>query len=600
MALRTFLRIVALALATVPLTFLLWDVAGPLPLLAGVGLLALTMGHLALLAGGQNATRWQLRYQLGPGDSTERLEELLRFLAQRTSHFVVEANARGLFLELPPAFDRYVEAQFPKALPELRLATDGSPSESPTSGSSVFSVGPLSSDLLRWATEGKGRQMRLHIHQGPYATVLAQTNGDRPPGRWLRVCIPRRFWQRCPIWDELSTNVRLSSLFPLAGDGVPYSSRSRLLQLVPPEDYAPDPAGRSLGQSTDGRSLTLSHAIPLFTVGAPPPFLVRQAIEDLEVGRTVVVLSPHRRVLEQIARGAGDVPIHWLDTRESRRSAHLAIVSAEEWETAEVETVLQAMQAFLADVGVSVDLPAVGGFTHRLLHALAALARQTAEDLTFTDLHAVSQSTQALRAFLSAAPGETACGLLAQLDDDGGYVQAVTILSAIHTALKPLEVGALRALCQPPFLSFRQVLNQKALILVPMTDDDFPEQDRLLGAMLDLTVNRVLTSREDKALSLHLHDPHSYCQDKGQRWIDLAREDVRLSLLLDFHDPDARSQLSDGQHVGQAVFRFSEALASGLIAEWGVPASAVELRELPAGTAIAQLPGMVVALKVGQ
>jgi hypothetical protein len=600
MALRTFFRLLALALPTAPLTFLLWDVTGPLPLLAGLGLLALVLGHLALLAGGQNVTRWQLRYQLGPRDGTDRLEELLRFLVQRTSHFVLEADARGLFLELPPAFDRYVEAQFPRALSELKLSKADGPAAPLTGGAFFLSVGPLSSDLLRWATEGEGRQVRLHVHQGPYATVLARTDSDRPPGRWLRLRMPRRFWQRWPLWDELSAGISLSSLFPQAGDGAPYSSRSRLLQLVPPEDYIPDLAGRSLGQSIDGRPLTLSHAISLFTVGAPPPFLVRQALDDLEVGRTVVVLSPHRRVLEQIARGASEVPTHWLDTRESRRSAHLAIVSAEEWETVEIDKVVDVAQTFLADLGVNVDLPAVGGFTHRLLRALAELARDTGQDLTFTDLYAVSQSTQALRAFLSGAPGEMARGLLAQLDDDGGYVQAVTVLSAIRTALKPLEAGALNALCQPPFLSFRQLLNEKALILVPMTNDDFPEQDRLLSAMLDLSLNRVLTSGEYMALSLHLHDPHLYRRDEGRRWIDLAPDDARLSLLLDVHDPGVYSQILDGQKAAQVVFRFPESLASGLVAKWGLPASAAELRELPAGTAIARLPGMVVALKVGQ
>lgn len=600
MALRTFLRLLALALATIPLSFLLWDVTGPLPLLAGLGLWGLVLGHLALLAGGENVTRWQLRYQLGPGDGTDRLEDLLLFLAQRTGHFVVEANSGGLFLELPPAFDRYVEAQFPKALPELRLSKDGGQVAGQPGGSFFLSVGPLGAHLLRWATEGSNRQVRLHVHQGPHATVIAWTNGVRPPGRWIRVRMPRRFWQRWPLWDELSRGVRLGSLFPQAGDGDVHCSRSRLLQLAPPTDYRPDLMGRHLGQSTDGRPLTLRRAIPLFTAGAPPSFLVRQALDDLGVGRTVVVASPHRRVLEQIERGAGDIPIYWLDPQDSRKSAHLPIVSAEEWADAEVETILHATQTFLAGLGVSVDLPAVRGFTHRLLHTMAGVARQTEQNLTFIDLYAVSRSTQALRAFLTDAPGEVARGLLTQLDDDGGYVQAVTVLSAIRTALKPLEAAALQALCQPPFLNACQVLGQNALLLVPMTNTDFPEQDRLLSAMLDLALHRILSTGEEMTLSVHLHDPHLYRHDEGQRWMDVVRDDARLSLSLDLHNPDARTQVSDGQHTGQAIFRFSEALAASLIAEWGLPASAAELRELPAGTAIARLPGMVVTLKVSQ
>ena len=169
----------------------------------------------------------------------------------------------------------------------------------------------------------------------------------------------------------------------------------------------------------------------------------------------MVVVSPHRRVLEQIEREAGDVPIYWLDPQNSRGSVHLPIVSAEEWGAIDVETVIQVAQAFLAGFGLDVELPTVGAFTRRLLQALATSTWQAGLDFSFTDLYAVSQGTQALRAFLAdvqGMAGEPGAQLLVYLDDDAGYVQAVTLLSAIRTALKPLGTGPLHTLCQPPFL----------------------------------------------------------------------------------------------------------------------------------------------------
>jgi len=286
----------------------------------------------------------------------------------------------------------------------------------------------------------------------------AQTDGDCPPGRWLR--LPRllsRLWRHLPVWDELAVGagIRLSSLFPPTGDGAVYSSQSRLLQLVPPDDYHPTECGRDLGQTADDRPLTLGRNFPLTTIGAPSSFLVQQALDDLEAGRTVVVVSPHRRVLEQIEREAGDVPIYWLDPQNSRGSVHLPIVSAEEWGAIDVETVIQVAQAFLAGFGLDVELPTVGAFTRRLLQALATSTWQAGLDFSFTDLYAVSQGTQALRAFLAdvqGMAGEPGAQLLVYLDDDAGYVQAVTLLSAIRTALKPLGTGPLHTLCQPPFL----------------------------------------------------------------------------------------------------------------------------------------------------
>ncbi len=171
-----------------------------------------------------------------------------------------------------------------------------------------------------------------------------------------------------------------------------------------------------------------------------------------------------------------------------------------------VETVVEATETFLADLGVDLALPPVGAFCQHLIRALASSARHADQDLTFTDLYAVSRSTQALRAFLMdvhSLSSPDAQELLAQLDDDAGYVQAVTILSAIRTALGPLEAGPLRALSQPPFLNVNQFLSERSLLLVPMTDTDFPRHDRLLSAMLDLTLNRILATQPHPSLSAH-------------------------------------------------------------------------------------------------
>jgi hypothetical protein len=412
----------------------------------------------------------------------------------------------------------------------------------------------------------------------------------------------RRLWHRLPLWDDLSLGIQLGSLFPPTDDVTVYSSRSRLHQLVPPDDYLADPAadggGRLLGESTDGRPLTLGYDVPLFTVGAPAAFLAQQVLADLEAGWAVIVVSPHRSVLDRIARQADGTPIHWLDPQNSHRSTHLPVVSAEEWETEDNQSAVVVMQTFLADLGVDLALPPVGAFCQHLIRALASSARHADQDLTFTDLYAVSRSTQALRAFLMDvhSPGSPdAQELLAQLHKDAGYVQAVTILSAIRTALGPLEAGPLRALSQPPFLNVNRFLSERSLLLVPMTDTDFPRHDRLLSAMLDLTLNRILTTRRHPNLSLHLHDPHLYREDHGQRWIDVTQRDPHLSLLLDIQQPD-RYRPREGSQV---VFRCSDALASSLIDDWHLPASIADLAELPAGIAVARLPGMVVTLKVG-
>ena len=601
MSLRNLIRLLAACAASVPVTLLTWKTTGPWPLLGSLAGLLLTVGYLALLAGGGDLTRWHLRYHLEPGTDTERLEATLRYLVDRAGHLVIEASWEGLFLELPQALDRYVEAQLPRALPELRLSRDDNGMRK--AGRSFFlSVGPLGSDLLRWAAEGEERKVRLHVRQGPFATLTVQTNERPSTGRWVRLPLAgklRRIWQGLPVWDELSAGVRLSSLFPPTTDGSAYSSRSRLMQLVPPAEYHPDCEGRLLGNSGDGRPLALGYQVPLFTVSTPGTFLVQQALQDLGGGRTVVIVSPHRRILEHLARQAHGTATYWLDPQSSYRSAHLAIVAAEEWAHEGIEAVVDGTQTFLADLGLEVHLPAVGSFTGHLIRALAQTAQQSRNDLPFSDLYLVSQSTQALRSFLAEAgdlAGDSGRELLTLLDADAGYVQAVTILSALRTALRPLAAGPIQSLCVEPFLDPSQILTGPSLLLAPMTDTDFPENDHLLSAMLDLTLSRLLSGGEELRVSLHLHEPHLYRTERGQRWIDVARQAPRLSLLVDTQESEAYPVREEGPK-GEIVFRCTEALASRLVADWQLPISPAELMELPPNTAIARLQGMTVAMK---
>jgi hypothetical protein len=601
MSLRNLIRLLAACATALPVTLLTWNATGGWSLLGGLAGLLLTVGYLALLAGEGDLTRWQLRYHLEPGADTERLEATLLYLVDRAGYLVLEASAEGLFLELPQALDRYVEAQLPRALPELRLSRDENAMQ-PAGRSFFLHVGPLSSDLLRWATEGDGRRVRVHFRQGAYATMTLKADRQPPLSRWVRLPLPKRLmriWQRMPVWDELSAGVQASRLFPPTYDGSAFSSRSRLLQLVPPSSYQTDADGRLLGESGRGQPLAVSYRVPLFTAGAPGAFLVQQALQDLNRGWTTIVISPHRRVLEQMARQARGRVIHWLDPQSSYRSSHIAIVSAEEWSGSDVETVVSTTQTFLADLGLDVHLPAIASFTGHLIRALATTAQRTANDLPFTDLYLVSQRAQALRSFLAQAgdlAGESGRELLTLLDGDAGYVQAVTILSAVRTALKPLGTGPFRGLCVEPFLNPRQDLRGPSLLLVPMTDADFPEHNRLLSAMLDLTLSRILVDNKDLRLSLHLHEPHLHRADRGQRWIETAQQDPRLSLLMDTQEVEAYP-VREEEPKGEIVFLCTEALASMLVADWQLPVSPAELMELPPNTAVTRLPGMIVALK---
>ncbi len=603
MSLRILICLLTLALVCLPLSIPLWNTAGPWILLAGPGLVLLTLGYLALTKGGPSLSRWQLRYYLPacppereetdldgkvPELSRDRLEDTLNYLVARSSHLVLEGRAEGLFLELPEAFDRYVEAQLPRALPEAKLSRDNSSTDDSNAGETFYlSIGSPNSQALRWATEEDGRQVRVHIHSGPYATLAARTAGSRPPGRWIRIPVPRLLtglWQHLPVWDELSAGVELNSLFPPTGDDAAYSSRSRLLGLKPPEGYQAVDAGRNLGRSMDGRVLTLDRAIPLFSVDAPASFLVGQIADDLEHGGLAIVVSPDRRFLDMARHEFGETTvIQRLDPQNSQASARLGIVPAGEWAMHSSETVGRLVQTFLQDVGLDVDLPSIERFTQRLIHILTGFSRQVGRDLAFTDLYAVSQSTQALRAFLldlqqlksgdDLTIGQHVQELVQQMSADEGYVQAVTVLSALRTALMPLRSGPLHTLSQGPYFSVNGASAGKArLLLVPMTNVDYPEHDRLLSAMLDLTLSRTLTAGgEDLHVALHLHDPHLYRNDGGKRWIDVARQDSRLSLVLNVQDPEAYTRISDEGNEGELFFRCSESLASALIADWNLP-----------------------------
>ena len=605
MSLRTFIRIAALALGLFLFSPLLWRTAGPWPLFAGLGLSVTTVAYLFLASRQGKVSRWQIRYRMETRQVNERLDATLAFLVEHAGHVALEANGRGLFLEAPPAFDRYVQAQLERALPEARVSRVDHDRHATRGDAFYLCLDPLAGDPLRWATEAQNCRVRLHLHRGVYATLVAQAAHETPPlGAWLHIPAPDplavRLWLKLPVWDELSTRLRPSHLLPPTGDGAVYSSHSRLLHLAPPDSYRAN-GDRHLGETTDGRMLSLSRSVPLFTAGAPASFLVEQAHADLRAGRAVVVVSPRRRVLNLIQRDA-QVVTYWLDLENIRASAHLAVAGAEEWDGLEVETVIGLVETFLTDLGLDLHLPAVRTLVRQLVHILAASARATGHDFAFTDLYAIAQSTQTLRAFLAdlqaLVPGldpETQASigyLVEQLEGDAGYVQVVTVLSMLRAVLSPLRSGAMHILCQPPFVNAAQVLKSGRLLLVPTTNADFPEYDRFLAAMLDLTLSRVLAaSGKEFRLALHLHDPHHrYGPESGRRWLGLARRDSRLSLLVDVQEPD-RHTVRGGQE-GELVFRCSESQASTLIQDWSLDYTATELTELPSGTALARLPGL--------
>jgi hypothetical protein len=615
MSLRMLIRLGALGLGLLLFSPLLWQAAGPWPLFLGLGLFILLVGYLLLSSGRPPISRWQLRYRMEARQANERLDATLSFLAGRAGHVVLEANSQGLFLEAPATFDRYVQVQLEQALPEARVSrlSNNTAKEAVLRSSSNgrqpgealhLCLDPLAGDPLRWATEGRDRQVRLHLQGESRLTLVARSADDSSlPGSWARLPVPgvisARLWERLPVWDELAASTRPSHLLPTTNGNSVYSSQSRLFHLAPPGGHAME-GERRVGGSAGGGLLSLSYAVPLFTVGAPATFLAEQALNDLQVGRSVVIVSPHRRVLNQIQRQA-QARTYWIDPESSRASAHLAVVDATEWHGLDVETVIGLVETFLIDLGLDLHLPALRTLVRHLVRILAASALATGHDFAFTDLYAISQNTQILRAFLGDLADlahrldpearESIAYLTGQLDGDASYVQVVTILSMMRTILSPLRGGTLHALCQPPFLDAGQALRLPSLFLVPMTNADFPEYDRFLAAMLDLVLKRVLAAGHgDLKMALHLHDPHRYRNDAGQRWIDVAGRDDQVSLLVDVQDPDRHILREDGGD-GEIIFRCSEVLASALIADWDLDYTVAELTELPAGAALARMPG---------
>ena len=121
MSLRTLIRVVALALGLTAASIATWPTMGATPLLAGLSLLGLTLGYLLLRRTGESSvTRWRMHYRLQPGQDLMHVQGLLRFLAAKTGHIVLEVSSQGFILEVPSAMDQYVGAQLPRALPGLR------------------------------------------------------------------------------------------------------------------------------------------------------------------------------------------------------------------------------------------------------------------------------------------------------------------------------------------------------------------------------------------------------------------------------------------------------------------------------------------------
>ena len=281
----------------------------------------------------------------------------------------------------------------------------------------------------------------------------------------------------------------------------------------------------------------------------------------------------------------------------------LAVVGADEWPGQRVETVIQLTETFLADLGLNLELPAVRTLTRHLIRILADSARATGHDFAFTDLYAIGQSTQTLRAFLadlervagklSDEARRSMAYLAGQLAETEGYVRVVTTLSMLRTVLSPLRSGAVHLLCRPPFLNVGQALSRPGLLLAPLTNADFAEHNRFLAAMLRLALDRARAANPELRLALHLYDPRRYLPDGGRRWWDAAQADPQLSLLLDDRDPGSDRHFSrKTEEAGGIVFRCSEDLAAALIGDWGLDYTAAELRDLPEGAALARLPGL--------
>jgi hypothetical protein len=264
-------------------------------------------------------------------------------------------------------------------------------------------------------------------------------------------------------------------------------------------------------------------------------------------------------------------------------------------------------QEFLAAAGVDLAPNATRAVVQYLTYVLAHSAQGTGNDFSFVDLYAVSQGIEALRAFLRdvrglfSDEGHALRGRVtrfeALLDTDTGYVQTVTALSAIRTALKPLRAGPLHNLARPPYLDVGEALAAGHPILVPLTNHDYPEYDRLLCAMLDLVLARVLDAHETAPrFTLHLHEPHRFRDDRGKHWLSPPHT-RQVSPVISAADERPYADLCNTRRAGELIFSCSASLAATLIRDESLPCTVADLVDLPAGIAIARLPDLgIVAL----
>ncbi|MBN2358014.1 MAG: hypothetical protein JXR83_01085, partial [Deltaproteobacteria bacterium] len=593
MSLRAMIRVVAAAVVAIPLGLLLVPVAGVWPLLVGPGLLLLTGTCLALATGPGPVVSWQLRYYLpagAPESVLDRLDRVLAFLVDRGHHVVLEVKDRTLILTAPEPLGEYVQVQIPGALPDAKLAELRL--ESANHPRDVFlATAPLpAAEVLRWATLAASRRVRLHFRDGGRMTLVA--GGARPPGPWLRLPGPiaRMVWHKAAVWDIMPAGTRLANLLPTTRTDSTFSSRSRLLELALPPDYEAAP-GRRLGRAADGRWLTNADDTLLFLTAAPPEYLARLAVEDHRRDVKPVVLSPHRQILERIAGQVASTT--WIDAENSIATSHLAVVPAAEWGAVSAESATRLAQRFLVDVGVDLSVEATRTVVQYLTYVLANSAYLTGNDFSFVDLYAVSQGIEALRAFLRDVrqlfPDQSqpiharVARFEALLDTDTGYVQAVTALSAIRAALKPLRAGPVHNLAQPPYLDVRAVLAAGEPILVPLTNHDYPGYDRLLAAMLDLTLARVLeNSNGTPRFALHLHEPQRFRPDRGGSWVHAARTKT-LPIIISAADAGVYADVYRRERDAELIFFCSNGQAAALIRDEALPCTAADLVDLPAG-----------------
>ena len=74
-------------------------------------------------------------------------------------------------------------------------------------------------------------------------------------------------------------------------------------------EFAHPVAGCGFAYPADSSNACWWDDVPLFTFGVPSSFLIRQALDDLATGRTVLVVSFHRHILERIEQQARETPV---------------------------------------------------------------------------------------------------------------------------------------------------------------------------------------------------------------------------------------------------------------------------------------------------